>query len=452
LLWASCLGTGLILGSRSAAIRELRTLLGRRRFAFHPSDRWLVLDAEPSYGLRSWTFDLALDILPRGPLLAPGALFLLLVLVQLLPLPPTFRPLSLSVYDTLRGLAFVASLLLLHQAAAAAFVLREARERFRMLVAGLGLVSALVALVQLGSGLTRIYGLIEPLEGLGQPVFGPFVNRNHFAGYMLLAVPTSLAVAARAFRRYERRAGERANLRRWLVALGSPEGTAWLYAIVPPLAGIAALVATTSRGALLGFAAAMALAAGAMRFRRGAPTWLLALAFSGMALSWFGLERLDVRFASALSDTPGRTLVWQDALGRMKGLWLSGSGFNTYAWAMSRATPFALPRGATPWPPLASGPEGRFEGVRVPESLPGTTWYREAHNDYLQVLVETGLGGLALALWGAFSVLGCARRDPWLLAALAGILMHEGVDFDLQIPALAALFVALAGTRRASNG
>jgi hypothetical protein len=39
---------------------------------------------------------------------------------------------------------------------------------------------------------------------------------------------------------------------------------------------------------------------------------------------------------------------------------------------------------------------------------------------------------------------GAARRDPWLFAALAGVLMHVVVDFDLQIPAITALFVVLA--------
>jgi len=80
----------------------------------------------------------------------------------------------------------------------------------------------------------------------------------------------------------------------------------------------------------------------------------------------------------------------------------------------------------------------------------------EAHNDYLQVLVEGGIAGLALMLW--FLVLlfrnGLRKIGDWTvdyngtvaLAALvgcSGILVHSFVDFNLQIPANAALFFTL---------
>jgi O-antigen ligase len=80
----------------------------------------------------------------------------------------------------------------------------------------------------------------------------------------------------------------------------------------------------------------------------------------------------------------------------------------------------------------------------------------EAHNDYLQLLVETGLLGLATMLWFLATIF---RRAPkkighWesemsgavtlaCLLGLSGILVHSAVDFNLQIPANAALFYVM---------
>jgi O-antigen ligase len=80
----------------------------------------------------------------------------------------------------------------------------------------------------------------------------------------------------------------------------------------------------------------------------------------------------------------------------------------------------------------------------------------EAHNDYAQLLVETGLLGFGLMLWFLICVyrraMPTSRRwefkwDGALsLAALlgcTGILFHSFVDFNLQIPANAAFFYLL---------
>ena len=82
----------------------------------------------------------------------------------------------------------------------------------------------------------------------------------------------------------------------------------------------------------------------------------------------------------------------------------------------------------------------------------------EAHNDYAQLLVETGLLGFGLMLWFLIRLyqygLPTSRRWEFKwdgavsLAALlgcTGLLFHSFVDFNLQIPANAALFYVLCG-------
>jgi O-antigen ligase len=382
---------------------------------------------------------------PRPPLLLPALVFSALVLVQLVPWPPAKTTLTVSAEDTRRGLAFVVALLALHAAATVALRDEGARRRLRGLVAWLGVVLGLVALVQLAAGAQRIYGVFRPWETTD--FFGPFVNRNHFAGYMLLVVPVGLGALADAWRRYRRRAGEGPGLRRRLVAMGTPEGTRSLYAALPPLVAIAALLASLSRGGLLAFVGSLTLAGIGLRSRRGTPAWAAALVFAAVALGWFGLERLEVRFLRAPGDAPGRTAVWSESVGLMRGSrWLTGYGFDAFAEAFSRVPAWRLPEGATPWPAAVRDAleSGVRYGYRTPSGLPGLVWYREAHNDWLQLLVETGLPGLGVGIWAAVAALVAARADPWLFAALAGPLAHALVDFDFQIPAIPVLFVVLA--------
>jgi O-antigen ligase len=80
----------------------------------------------------------------------------------------------------------------------------------------------------------------------------------------------------------------------------------------------------------------------------------------------------------------------------------------------------------------------------------------QAHNDYLQLLVETGLAGFGIALWFLVVVFrqSAAKLKNWTetasgalavstLLGIVGILVHSFVDFNLQIPANAALFYVI---------
>ena len=80
----------------------------------------------------------------------------------------------------------------------------------------------------------------------------------------------------------------------------------------------------------------------------------------------------------------------------------------------------------------------------------------KAHNDYLQLLVETGVAGFAIMIWFLVACFRAAwpKIRNWpsnvnggvALAAvvgISGILVHSLVDFNLEIPANALLFYAL---------
>jgi len=85
-----------------------------------------------------------------------------------------------------------------------------------------------------------------------------------------------------------------------------------------------------------------------------------------------------------------------------------------------------------------------------------TFFVNQAHNDYLQLLVETGLAGFSIAVWFLVVVFrqAAGKLKNWTetasgaltVAALlgcVGILVHSFLDFNLQIPANAALFYVL---------
>ena len=80
-----------------------------------------------------------------------------------------------------------------------------------------------------------------------------------------------------------------------------------------------------------------------------------------------------------------------------------------------------------------------------------TDWIGEAHNDYLQALIDGGIAGAALVaallvavLRRAFALASRSPLDLGLFGALLAFALHEIVDFNGQIPANAATWIALA--------
>ncbi len=102
---------------------------------------------------------------------------------------------------------------------------------------------------------------------------------------------------------------------------------------------------------------------------------------------------------------------------------------------------------------------GRFfahEGAYAPPWLVPRAWYEHAHSLYLQVGAELGLLGLAalaVLLWTLRTPLLQARSplEKGLAAGLVAVLVHQSVDYTLQVVPLALLVCLAAGWLVAST-
>ena len=342
---------------------------------------------------------------------------------------PAWHPLSLSPRDTLRFLLFFVTLSLF-VAGMAAVLARTGTRTLGGALAVIGVLVAALGISHAGDASGLVYGFWKPVEG-GNAIFGPFVNKNHFAGWMAMALGVVLGtLCGRLVRlRHPRARGLRARL---LQLVSDNASKLWLNALAASIMALS-LVMTASRsgvGALL--AATVILGVFVLRRQRTSRRGLLAagvlVAVVGVALLWGGPDRLLARFQNLPgSNVGGRLAVWRDTARMSLDFPLTGVGMNSYGRAMLR-----YQRG---------GQEPFFA----------------AHNDYLQLLAEGGLlVSVPFLMVLAFFVREVVRRFAerqddartyWIRAGavsgLGAIALQEIVDFSLQIPANALLFCVL---------
>jgi O-antigen ligase len=338
----------------------------------------------------------------------PMAAFFALVLVQWVVGTTAYRHVTYShllLYAAYGMLAFVVTQTLRRS---------SQFEMLAKLFAGYGAVVASFAVLQAISPNGKLYW-IWPLEQ-GGSIYGPYVNHNHYAGLMEMLTPFPLVLAATRFTDGNRKLA---------------------------VAGIAALMAGSiflsgSRGGMAAFVAQMVVL-GVLLVRKREGTWrqpLMLGAFLAMVivfLVWMGGNELTQRLISIHSEAREeingglRLSIDRDCLRMLIKRPFLGWGLGTF--------------------PIVY-PEFR--------SFYTTFFVNQAHNDYLQLLVETGLAGFSIAVW--FLVLmfrqAANKLNNWTetasgaltVAALlgcVGILVHSFLDFNLQIPANAALFYVL---------
>lgn len=371
--------------------------------------------------------------------------------IQLLPLPPAlrhllsphaaavdaalefdaatrlreWRPLTLDPAATLVWLPAGAAAVGLFWSARAWFGADSARPTARV-VAWTGLALSTLAIVQHYSSPLLIYWTFRPLD-YGSRTAGPFVNRNHLATWLLLALPTTVGYLIARTAARSRGGRGLAGVAR---AFEEP-ATFWLIAAAGAM--VAGLISTLSRSGLIGVSAAAAAMAGAARIggRQAHRGWTLAIVVSAIvvAATLSSPGALLSRLETASTDpVGGRAAIWRQTLPIVRDFALVGTGVGSYQTAM----------------------------LVYREQQRHPFFFNQAHDQYLQFAAEGGLllglpillvvAAFARTAWTAMA----ADRTPifWLragaAAGLVGIAVQSVWETGLRMPANAVLCAVVA--------
>ena len=329
---------------------------------------------------------------------------------------------------------FALQLLALVLAGVFFFRYASSERRVRILinvVIGVAVASAIYGILRQTMQHSPGFGLpaITPEQGYGQ-----FINKNHFAFLMEMAIGLSLGL---------------------ILGGGARRDQALIYlaALIPLWTG---LVLCGSRGGLIAMMAQVVTAAllfsmflrngrsdetdsKAFRLARSLPARLILLLVlvcgTVFGTVWMGGDRLAERIEQARNEFSPDTAIRQNVSRNQ--VWLT-------TLRMFAAHPI-----------FGVGLNGYWIAVPAFHDASGTMTPQEAHNDYLELLASGGLIGMAIGVWFAAAVFRRTRenlRSPnrfrraacfGAAIGIAGVAVHSLVDFGLHIMINALVFTTL---------
>jgi O-antigen ligase len=276
-----------------------------------------------------------------------------------------------------------------------------------------------------------MYWVWQPLHGGAENGFGPFVNRNHFAGWMLMASCLTIGFQLGQLEGLRKRAGR--DWRDLVIWLSSAEAAAIGLTTIGLLVMVVSLVWTMSRSGISAFVVAVVCFVWLVLRRKGGSAGQRVSALGLVALllfagiGWRG-PAIVGRWFGDTRDINSRFTAWQDGWTVIADFPLVGTGMNTYPVAMLFYQRHNL-----------------------------EVFMSQAHNDYLQLAAEGGLlVVIPAAALGIAVILSIRRnlaavrhesRGYWIRAGAAvgliSIAVQELAEFSLQMPANAFLFCTL---------
>jgi len=346
-------------------------------------------------------------------------------------------PLSISTAATLQAALTVALGILSYWIARGAFSAGGSTRRFCRIVGWMAAAFALLAMVHRAVRPGLLMGVVATEARNANPM-GPFMNRNHFAAWMLLASAASIGYVI-AHLQIHPAYRERAR-----VAITHFLASGALLSGICAVTSIGALLMTLSRSAAAGLGAAAMTGAwlGRERLRVERTSVPRILVLSGVAIlalaAFIDVNGWLTRLQQSLEVTDrdfSRITIWRESLPILRDFPLSGTGAGTYGQAMMTYQQSRYWIGA----------------------MGGWAFFNNAHSQYVQMACEGGLlivvpAIVALVLLGRLG-LTLVRADKgemfWVrigaAAGLAGLAVQGIWEVPLVMPANAILAGALAG-------
>lgn len=271
-------------------------------------------------------------------------------------------------------------------------------------MAWFGSIYAVFAVLQGFTSENKIYWSIKPRAG---SVYGSYVNHNHYAGFIELLLPFAMVFAF---------SGSVRGAKRFLLAFAATLMAASVF-LCQSRGGMLAVIAETLFLAILWMRKSSP--------KKSAVVFVSFCLVTALFLAWIAPQQVGSRITNF--QDPARWLIHRDSVRMFAAHPFLGSGFGTFPTAFPHYRVF-------------------YDGFFI----------NHAHDDYLEILLETGLTGFGIAIWfivvlyreGFLNLRGPKLSAVALirvaaLASCTGLLAHSFTDFNLHIPANAALFYVL---------